>query len=390
MASIPGQILFVVGMHRSGTSALCGALQACGASFGEHLLPVIPGVNDEGFWEDQEVVEINDRLLSESGATWYAPRRFLAEGGALADLPETLQQDILAVLRRGFGSAPLQVVKDPRLCLTLPIWLQACEALGQRAQVCLAGRAPLEVADSLQRRDAFPHAYGLWLDLAYREAVARWSTPGMPRVSYGELLAQPQATLERLAATLPLEVDAEALSRAVRRDLRHCTADAADGEQGGGPLLQPLYGEAHARELREALEREYPLGAVTEELAQVLVDRGQELTRVGEAHSQALETIATKDRDIESLAEQYRHAVATVEAREEHLKRALATIDERDGQIREFDRRLAEIGAMHSHALEVIADKDRQINEFKERIDRLCNLPVIGLAFRMAKQHARR
>ena len=57
------KLLFVVGMHRSGTSALCAALEACGATFGGELLGAMPGVNDEGFWEDEAVVALNERLL---------------------------------------------------------------------------------------------------------------------------------------------------------------------------------------------------------------------------------------------------------------------------------------------------------------------------------------
>ena len=34
----PRYLLFLIGLHRSGTSALCAALHACGASFGQHLL----------------------------------------------------------------------------------------------------------------------------------------------------------------------------------------------------------------------------------------------------------------------------------------------------------------------------------------------------------------
>ncbi len=51
-------VLFVVGMHRSGTSALCAALAARGVSFGSDLLGPMAGVNDEGFWEDAGVVAI--------------------------------------------------------------------------------------------------------------------------------------------------------------------------------------------------------------------------------------------------------------------------------------------------------------------------------------------
>ncbi|MEZ5566791.1 MAG: hypothetical protein R3E54_00255 [Halioglobus sp.] len=65
-------LLFVVGMHRAGTSALCAALSACGASFSDKLLPPMAGVNDEGFWESVEVVAINEQLLAAAGFEWFS------------------------------------------------------------------------------------------------------------------------------------------------------------------------------------------------------------------------------------------------------------------------------------------------------------------------------
>jgi hypothetical protein len=66
----PSLIHFVVGMHRSGTSALCAALAACGVSFGNRLLDAMAGVNDEGFWEDATVVSITEQLLALLDSRW--------------------------------------------------------------------------------------------------------------------------------------------------------------------------------------------------------------------------------------------------------------------------------------------------------------------------------
>ena len=64
----PGKRLVVVlGMHRSGTSAVTRGLLATGISFGENLLQPLIGVNEKGFWEDLDILEFNERLLYESG-----------------------------------------------------------------------------------------------------------------------------------------------------------------------------------------------------------------------------------------------------------------------------------------------------------------------------------
>ena len=63
-------LLLVLGMHRSGTSALCAALAACGVSFGDRLLDPLAGVNDEGFWEDAAVVAIDQQSLALLDPNW--------------------------------------------------------------------------------------------------------------------------------------------------------------------------------------------------------------------------------------------------------------------------------------------------------------------------------
>ena len=55
-------LLFVLGMHRSGTSALTGALAKSGATPGAHLMPPTTD-NPEGYWECAPVARLNDELL---------------------------------------------------------------------------------------------------------------------------------------------------------------------------------------------------------------------------------------------------------------------------------------------------------------------------------------
>ena len=61
--------ILVAGMHRSGTSALTGALNVLGISLGQHLLA--PGEdNPKGYWEHQSAVEIHERLLTALERRW--------------------------------------------------------------------------------------------------------------------------------------------------------------------------------------------------------------------------------------------------------------------------------------------------------------------------------
>ena len=64
------KILIVLGMHRSGTSALAGLLSHLSIPMGDNLMTPVEGENDKGFFEDEEIVELNDQLLSKLGMSW--------------------------------------------------------------------------------------------------------------------------------------------------------------------------------------------------------------------------------------------------------------------------------------------------------------------------------
>ena len=65
-------IVVVLGMHRSGTSTVARALQSVGVSLGDRLMPAAPGNNDKGFFEDLDIVNFNERLLSAVGHAWHS------------------------------------------------------------------------------------------------------------------------------------------------------------------------------------------------------------------------------------------------------------------------------------------------------------------------------
>jgi hypothetical protein len=70
--------IFVVGMHRSGTSAIARLLNLLGVDLGDDLLPSAVD-NETGFWESRRVVEANDAILATLSSRWDSPPR-LPEG----------------------------------------------------------------------------------------------------------------------------------------------------------------------------------------------------------------------------------------------------------------------------------------------------------------------
>jgi len=61
--------IVVVGMHRSGTSAVARALAALSVYLGDNFLDAQPE-NPTGYWEDRGIVELNERVLKSLQLTW--------------------------------------------------------------------------------------------------------------------------------------------------------------------------------------------------------------------------------------------------------------------------------------------------------------------------------
>lgn len=194
----------VLGMHRSGTSALTGALGLLGVELGDALLPATKD-NENGFWEHLGILDIHERLLASLGSSWDDVRPLSKEwwtGPRVAPFRPELAQ----ILGRHFVRSPVWGVKDPRMCRLAPLWLEVLDTLGCRSYFIIIHRHPLEVARSLERRNGFTSAKSalLWID--HNLSAEKWSR-GRTRVfvSFDQLLSDPQATLERIGRQTGLE-----------------------------------------------------------------------------------------------------------------------------------------------------------------------------------------
>ena len=193
--------LFVVGMHRSGTSALARLLSLGGATPPRRLMKPMPD-NPLGFWEPREMAVLNDDLLAaidsrwdnvfaiaDAERAWTVRARFLGRAAAL--------------LAEDFGAADLLAIKDPRASVLTPFWSHALETAGVELTYVISVRDPLEVAASLARRDGISTDKAMLLWTSYMVAVER-DTRGHRRlfVGYDDLLDDWRAVLGRIEAAL--------------------------------------------------------------------------------------------------------------------------------------------------------------------------------------------
>ena len=155
--------ILVLGMHRSGTSSLTRVMNIAGAALPANLMSSAKG-NETGHWESNTLVAYNERLLEEFGTSWsdWRPFDYNQLGKQRRD---EIKAEICNILDQEYGNASLIAVKDPRICRFADIFIGALDQAGFEVCILLPFRNPLEVCESLARRDGMPCAEAalLWL-----------------------------------------------------------------------------------------------------------------------------------------------------------------------------------------------------------------------------------
>ncbi|HTW97939.1 MAG TPA: hypothetical protein VMD59_04135, partial [Acidimicrobiales bacterium] len=240
--SSPRTTLLVLGMHRSGTSAVAGALSHLG------FAPPRPGDlmehrpdNPRGHFESRSLSELDEAVLARLGGSWERPPA-LAEGFELDAALDDLAAAAPGVLDRAFLPTDSKVIwKDPRLSLVLPLWRLVLPA---PLLAVLVLRDPLEVALSLAARNDLPLVKSVALWERYMRQAVR-SVRGMPVlvVDYPAVTADAAGLakgLDELLVGAGVEPEPGGLAAAgafLDPDLRHERRE--DALQLAGSLLLP-------------------------------------------------------------------------------------------------------------------------------------------------------
>jgi hypothetical protein len=220
------QAILVLGMHRSGTSALTGVINALGAAGPK--TPMVPTIdNPRGYFESIALANAHDALLASAGSRWHDWRQIDAQWLCSTAAVE-YRQRIKDLLLSEYGDHPLIVIKDPRICRFVPFMSAILAELNISPVAILPIRNPLEVAYSLKRRDSFlqPKSILLWL----RHMLdAEFHSRQMPRcfVLYEEFLRDWQYYLDgvgrKIGVVWPNSFDSSnvKIDEFLSPDLRH-------------------------------------------------------------------------------------------------------------------------------------------------------------------------
>lgn len=137
-----GSPVVITGVHRSGTTAIAGILRRLGVQLGNRL---------EENLEDRTVKRINEWILRRAGGAWDnpMPAKYIWSNEAVRN---TLEKKLIpafeARIVRRLSAAPAWAMKDPRFCVTLPLW----RSITERARFITIQRDGRDVARSLHER----------------------------------------------------------------------------------------------------------------------------------------------------------------------------------------------------------------------------------------------
>lgn len=312
--------IVVLGMHRSGTSALARTVSLLGAELPVRIMGASRG-NETGHWEPERLVEIHEQLLHESGSGWNDWRSLgLAVLGA--ERLQAYREEITACIDAEYGDASLFVIKDPRISRFAPLYSEIFDAMGVAAGHVLCVRNPTAVISSLAARNAMAPGFGalLWLRYVVDSVVSTTSATRVV-VFYEDLLRDWRSVATRLAENLglvwPVGLDAAAaaIDGFLAPSLNHF--EAVDFEPGLSPeiagWIQTVY------EALERLRHEPSSQAAISAIEQVRQEFDPMARLFGEA---TFPDLFARDRRIDDL----QNAVADARGRAADAEAAISTI----------------------------------------------------------------
>ena len=239
--------LIVLGMHRSGTSAITRGFKVMGVELGDNLMPPVANENATGYWEDLDIKALNSEMLHAIGSDWHYLTPIQSD-----DIEVLRKKGYFLragkLLRKKIGESPVFGFKDPRVAKLLPFWKVVFSQCQLDVSYILTLRHPLSVVMSLAKRDGFEaeKSYLMWLG---HVIVSLSETAGEKciLIDYDHLMQSPDFELKRLAKKLDLKIDSTELQNYktafLDKELRHTVYDLNDllVDDACPPLVWEIY-----------------------------------------------------------------------------------------------------------------------------------------------------
>jgi len=196
--------ILVLGMHRSGTSALTGTLGLLDVYLGSQLMEA-NFANEKGYFENNTLFKINEELLSQIDSSWDDLFYDEIKLENIKDLNKLKQ-----AIKKEFELSDVFAIKDPRLAFLFPVYKKVLEELNIDIKIILPYRNPIEVANSLHVRNDMSMEKGMLL-WAYHFLLTEKFSRSYKRVFVGfdKLMSESEAVVKQISNKLDLDLDSK-------------------------------------------------------------------------------------------------------------------------------------------------------------------------------------
>jgi len=205
--------ILVLGMHRSGTSALTRVLNLMGAALPKNVVGATEW-NAAGHWEPELLGQLHTAMLDECGSRWDDWQKFDFNylGKERQKYYKTRMSELII---DQYNQSEIFVIKDPRICRFVDIYQEILSAEKIDVRYIMMLRDPFQVIKSLSERDKLEYGFSarLWL----RHVLdAEAATRGLPRsrIWFDDLINDPSAEVTRLTRELRVAWPNESLGGA--------------------------------------------------------------------------------------------------------------------------------------------------------------------------------
>jgi len=293
------KLIVVLGMHRSGTSAVTRGLVVAGVSLGDRLMPAAEGNNQKGFWEDIDFNELNIEILNCLNGNWdfltdisQSNIQLLREIGFFEKAKELIKQKV--------SIHPIYGLKDPRMARLMPFWREVFNELDISVFYIIAIRNPLSVVHSLAKRDQLTNekSYLLWL-VHVISILVNCDLNNSLVIDYDQLMASPIDQLNRISEFLGQEIDKEELgiyrTDFLDNELQHnvYTLDDLKSDLTCSPLVLEIYSFLKDLSLPQSKISESRLDKKTKEWNVRFRELGPALKLIDSYHAKLADSLQT-------------------------------------------------------------------------------------------------
>ncbi|GAC34386.1 sulfotransferase family protein [Paraglaciecola polaris] len=196
--------------------------------------------NPNGYWEDELIVDINEKLLHSLGYHWCSLAWLNLADLKQSKLYEGLRNKAVNYLQKLLAKNTKVSLKDPRMCILLPFWLEVFKELDADIKVVLVKRHAHSIANSLLTRDQFDNEYASQLIYLHWSAVVRFLPKSYSRIliNYEEVRSDEVGIRKSLMSFL--DVDSSVPKSLFEKKLEHHTTTGNEANASGFAWQQEM------------------------------------------------------------------------------------------------------------------------------------------------------